>query len=684
MLWTKRDHNKTGQPSRWQGLPLGILLGLAFLLLTAGRSSIDLFSTVRSDRVLVALIHSGTASTVVVGQIVFHVAVLLTLHALLGLLAFAMARLTERGCGPIAGRRALVSGWFCLIGAWILLTNIQLYPSTTHSSPGTWLRADWHGVNAANSLGAAILALIGSVLWRLRGTVRNLQSLRRAAVPVGATALAAVLATYGFHTPESRAAANPAHPNVILLGIDSLRADVAINSGGFVETPNISAFLQDAKILTNTTTPLARTFPSWMSILTGQHPVSTNARFNLMPRREVHDGNTIGDLLRARGYRTIYATDEVRFANIDASYGFDQTVTPRVGITDFLLGNANDLPLPNLLSSLPISRWLFPSTYANRAAWVTYKPASFLHRLDTEIQPAGPTFLAIHLTLAHWPYYYGGVEKPVFSPSWREMYGLAVPAVDRQFADVMAMLRRKGLLDNAIVVVLSDHGEALGKRSDSIMGRFGTPDEIGHSMWGHGTSVLSPNQFQVLFAFRGFGAAGLQGPARIDAPASLEDLKPTVMDLLGARPAEIGPVDGRSLRGILEGGAPGPEVVDRIRYTETDVNTPKLLAGQIDEKGLIREAASFYEIEPSRGWAQLRRDKLRIILDRKERAAMQGDFLLAAIPSETKTGQFEYVFLDRRLPVPMRFRTRPDEARLPEAAHLWDALHARFHGELGG
>ena len=264
------------------------------------------------------------------------------------------------------------------------------------------------------------------------------------------------------------------------------------------------------------------------------------------------------------------------------------------------------------------------------------------------------------------------------------MYGLAVPAVDRQFADVMTMLRRKGLLDDAIVVVLSDHGEALGKRSDSLMGRYGKPDEIGHSMWGHGTSVLSPHQFQVLLAVRGFGSVDTAGPARLRVPASLEDIKPTIMDFLGATPDEIGPVDGMSLRALIEGATPAPAILERIRFTETDVNTPKLLAGQIDEKGLIREAASFYEVEPTRGWSQLRKDRLPILLDRKQRAAMQGDFLLAAVPRDTKTGQFDYVFLDRKLPVPVRFRERPDATRAPEAARLWDALHSRFPGELDG
>lgn len=684
MLRFTRHSAKPEQPHPRQGLWFGIGLGLLFLGLTCFRSFSDLFSTVRSDRVLVALVHSGASSPLIASQIAFYVVVLLALHALLGVLAFAMARLSERAFGRVASRRALVTGWFSLFGAWILLENIRRFPSSSHSSPGTWLRGDWHGITLSGVVGAVILAIVITILWRLRGAMAASRPVRRLALPVSGAAVAVVLSTSGFHFSESRAVADPDKPNVIFVGIDSLRCDIAINSGGFVETPNIGHFLRDAKVFTDTTTPLARTFPSWMSILTGQHPVSTNARFNLMPRALVNEGRTIGDLLQERGYRTIYATDEVRFANINETYGFDQTITPRIGTTDFLLGNANDLPLPNLLSGLPITRWLFPNTYANRAAWVTYRPESFLRRLDTEIQPSGPTFLAVHLTLAHWPYWYGGLAKPVFSPTWREMYGFAVPAVDRQFAGVMDILRRKGLLDNAIVVVLSDHGEALGKRSDTLMSRFGKPEEIGGSIWGHGTSVLSPHQFQVLLAFRGFGSADFKGAGHLPEPASLEDIKPTIMELLGARTGEIGPVDGQSLGPVLRGETPPAELVDRIRFTETDVNTPKLLAGQIDEKGLIKEAASFYEIEPMRGWSQLRADGLSTLLNRKQRAAMQGDLLLAAIPRDTQEGQYDFLLLNRKFPLPMRLTGRPDATLHPDGARLWDALHDRFPGELGG
>ncbi len=78
----------------------------------------------------------------------------------------------------------------------------------------------------------------------------------------------------------------------------------------------------------------------------------------------------------------------------------------------------------------------------------------------------------------------------------------------------MQLLADKHVLDNAIVVLLSDHGEALGAEEDSMLRTTGTSREIWDSLWGHGTSVMSPNQYQVLLAMRAFGRARLPGPTR--------------------------------------------------------------------------------------------------------------------------------------------------------------------------
>ena len=170
------------------------------------------------------------------------------------------------------------------------------------------------------------------------------------------------------HRAPAKSAAGHERPHVILLGIDSLRLDQLRRFGGTGVTKHLDRFLAEADIVRDTTTPVARTFPSWTAILTGRSPSVTGARFNLASREVVQANPTLGDVLREAGYRTIYSTDEVRFANFDETYGFDQVVTPPIGAADFVLGNYNELPLVSVVANSRLGQWLFPYSYANRGA----------------------------------------------------------------------------------------------------------------------------------------------------------------------------------------------------------------------------------------------------------------------------------------------------------------------------
>jgi hypothetical protein len=394
----------------------------------------------------------------------------------------------------------------------------------------------------------------------------------------------------------------------------------------------------------------------------------------------VQEGDTLADALRAQGYRSVFATDEVRFANFDASYGFDQLITPPIGASDFVIGTIGDLPLVNVLAGTRVGDWLFPAIHANRAAAVTYRPAQFIARLERELEVTQPSFLAIHLTLAHWPYSWAGHEIPTTPQEYRPGYRAALEEVDRQFTDVLAVLERKGVLDNAILVVLSDHGEALGFPSDSMLRATGTSREIWDSLWGHGTSVMSPHQYGVLLALRGFGRARLPGsPAVHDWPVTLEDVRPTLQELAtGTAPQDV---DGISLLPYLAATRSADALDSRVRFTETCFNTIKMMEGKITPSGLVTEGAVYYETVPDTGWVQLRPERLDEIMAKKQRAALSRDSLLAAIPSWSDD-TVSYLYTTRASPLPRRLTGRPDASRDPEAARLWDALQARFPGEL--
>jgi hypothetical protein len=574
-----------------------------------------------------------------------------------------------------------VTGWYIWLVGLAMAANVIWHPSSRFASPNSWLLTEIFGIQLATVLLVATGVLVSFLLVRAARRLRRLAA--GPLIGIAGMATAALLAAIVLPLATavaSRSGLVARSPHVVIIGVDSLRADLTEARSGATVTPHIDAYLSAAHRFNDTTTPLARTYGSWVSILTGRHPVSTHARYNLMPRALIEDGVTLPDTLRARGYRTIYATDEVRFANIDQSFGFDQLVTPPIGAADFLLGYAGDMPLVNLLATTGVGGWLFPANHANRAAHATYEPEDFVDRLDDEITIERPTLLTVHLTLSHWPYNWAGLAKPTTPQQFRPAYRRAIEEVDRQFQQVMDVLAKKGVLENAIVVVLSDHGEALGAESDSMLRKTGTSREVWDSLWGHGTSVMSPHQYSVLLAMRAFGRATLPGlPGVHDWPVSLEDVRPTLEEIAtGQAP---GGVDGISLLPYLAEPALASRLAMRVRFTETDFNTPSTLAGRYEASGIIDEAAVFYELDPGSGWMQLRREKLPILLARKQRAALSSSSLLAAIP-DPDGRHLRFLYTDRHNPLPRVLEGRPDPGRDPEAARLWDALQARFDGEL--
>ena len=612
--------------------------------------------------------------------IVFGLAVLL-LHILLGLLAFMLARMCRVAFPGLRAERLSSLTVLCvvLLFALALAANAAWYPASRFAAEDSWLQGAWAGFAPLVWIGAvAAAALAGVATLAIRRSRWSPRSWPHGAVALAVLACAGLFATRnGAH---SAPASDNVRPHIVVIGIDSMRDDLSEAAADALLTPHIGAFLAGSARFGDTTSPLARTYPAWVSILTGRHPVATNARFNLMPRDLVREGDTLPHALHAAGYRSVYATDEVRFANFDGTYGFDQLITPPTGAADFVVPTLGDIPLVNVVLNTRLGAWLFPNMHANRAAAVTYQPGRFVDRLDRELDVSGPSFLAIHLTLAHWPYSWAGRPQPSNAQEYRPAYRSALREVDRQFEAVLAMLSRKGVLDNAIVIVLSDHGEALGFPSDSILRKTGTSAEVWDSLWGHGTSVLSPHQYRVLFAMRAFGAAHLPGPPGVrDWPVSLEDVRPTLQELAtGDAPRDV---DGISLVPYLAGHAPASALDDRVRFTETCFNTVKLMEGKITKSGLVSEAGVYYEVVPATGWVQLRPDRLPEILGRKQRAALSRDGLLAAIPSWTD-GSVAYLYADHREPAPRRLETVPDPAIDPEAARLWKALQERFPGEL--
>ncbi len=660
------------------GLLIAVLGSELFLALTFLRAWGDANSMIFRTNIIDATLNEPIWGTALAWHIAAFAGALLLVHFVLGVAIWCLAKLSRRAW-PSSGNslRVWTAFWLVLATGWILVANATWFPSTALGKPyAGFAQAPLLGLNA---LDIATMVVGGVAAWVLGQAALTLWPLarRHAKWTAGAlTAGASAAAFASFGLPGHEPGTSRDKPHVIVIGLDSLRPDALRAPDGRNLAPAINEFLAGSVIFSDTLTPLARTFPSWTSIVSGKHPHSTGAVINLLTRELIDEGDTLPRLLGEAGYRTVYATDEVRFSNLDESYGFEEMLAPPMGAADFLLGFFSDSPFMNLLVNTGAGELLFPYAYANRAIARIYDPDTFVRRIVNGVHFDEPTLLAAHFTLVHWPYTWASTSLEEKEAAMHDKYRRAVERLDQQFADLMSALRERGALDNAIVVVLSDHGESLGEAS-SVAGDAHARRHVRYTekSVGHGTSVFARNQYQVLLAMRSFGAEQVPTPAgtRITAPASLEDITPTLTEALGLHPR--GTFDGTSWLPELRGAAV-EDRAPRVRFMETEFTPPGFASGAILTRTNVRGVAAYYRVDAETDRVLIRPERLPTLLANREYAVVRGEEMLATVPSES-TREQHVLYVEGPGSAPVWFSS-PPTAAAGAPYELWNALSARF------
>jgi predicted AlkP superfamily pyrophosphatase or phosphodiesterase len=435
-------------------------------------------------------------------------------------------------------------------------------------------------------------------------------------------------------------------PNIIIVGIDGLRPDALGYFDGANNTPHLDKLLNRSVVFGEALTPLARTFPAWVSLLTGQYPTHSGVRFDLADQHQLSFNNSLPSILRSKlGYETIFAMDETRFSNIEKNLGFDTLITPPVGFNDFLLGTFNDFPLSNLLINTQIGKWLFPYSYGNRPAFVTYDPDSFLALMNDELKKPRlkPVFLAVHFCLPHFPYFW---SRYTFQQTTSGLahYHKAVERTDQQVGDFLASLKQLGLLDNAIVVLLSDHGEALELSGDRIteadaylpsVAAKTVPHfypksfelEAVNQSAGHGTDVLGLSQYHSVFAFTRYGVS-IQ-PRLVPGLVSLLDLKATLLAMVGLKADQK--QDGVSLAPIVLNDSE-TVIQNGHFFIESDFSPQAVRTVHPETRQLLFEGIDFFQIDPLTTKLTVKQDMGTIIISSKQYADVYKNWILALYP----------------------------------------------------
>ncbi len=347
-----------------------------------------------------------------------------------------------------------------------------------------------------------------------------------------------------------RGAEEAEQPDVLLITVDSLRADRPGFAGGQVRTPNMDRLAEGAVIFTSAYSPAPQTLPSLASLLTGLYPAAHGARLDGGSR--LGEGiETLASLLKKQGYTTAaFPAARALHPKHGLALGFD---TYREAFEDVpRLAVADTLGLPANQVADRALEWLEAAAPSQRIfLWVNFFDPHYFHT------PPSP-----------WKEQYEEVP-----------YDGEVAQVDHEIGRLLDGLKEHGREGKTIVVLAGNHGEGLGDGGEQFYG-----------------ILLRESTLRVPLVVRQPRAETIS--RRVADPVSLVDVTPTLLDLLGIPMARK--MDGVSLAGLIrEGGAPPPP---RSLYFETLV--PQHLFGWASLRG-VRSGHLKYVEAPGTAWRAL-------------------------------------------------------------------------------
>ena len=323
---------------------------------------------------------------------------------------------------------------------------------------------------------------------------------------------------------EEPSASRSGDNNVILVSIDSLRADHLRCYGYERETsPNIDRIAAQAAVFQNAFSQSAWTLPSHASMLTGLLPSEHGLIFydneGLGGKKEFgvldEDVTTLAEILKSRGYACL-------------SYNGGAWIDP-----DFGLGQGFDL-----------YTWggrYFRDNVPKTIDWIRAhreeKFFVFLHAYDVH-----PPFVDAPRTNSFFDYKGPLKLEEITSEKVESLdsaeyqylvsqYDAAVLRADEALGSLFSLLEEAGLAEKTILILTADHGEMLGE----------------HGKWGH-IYPLFEELMRVPLIIRVPGVKGISVSRLV--PGTIGIL-PTVLDLLGIR--EAGDLAKNSLAPLLRG-----------------------------------------------------------------------------------------------------------------------------------
>ncbi len=355
-----------------------------------------------------------------------------------------------------------------------------------------------------------------------------------------------------------------ARPNILIIASDAIRPDhFGVNGYRRDTTPRIDEIIRRSAQFRGVMTAVPRTFPSWVSILTSQYPLTHNIK-HMFPRSRERNVrfDSACNTLNGLGYRTAVVSDFAGdiFPRIDL--GFGKVLAPNMNfsilVKQIILEKQTFLfPfITNRLGALFFPEIRGIAKYSQHGQ-VTDETIDLI-----ESTRGNPFFITVFYSITHFPFaapypYYGRYAERNYRGPYKyykqvviqmaggtaqahedsqadrdqvvALYDGCLALFDREVGRLFDYLERRGMLDNTIVVITSDHGENL---YDKDLGM------------GHGEHLKGYPALEVPLIIHSPKLGQEQKTTHAGIFSSI-DIMPTVFDLAGiARPASF---HGRSL-----------------------------------------------------------------------------------------------------------------------------------------
>src|SRR5579863_10444122 len=320
--------------------------------------------------------------------------------------------------------------------------------------------------------------------------------------------------------PGLKAATEKPSPNVVVITIDTLRAD-HVGCYGYkqIRTPNIDALAADGARFERAYTPVPVTLPAHTAIFTGTYP-TLSGMHDFSGNTLNPSQSTLASVLKQRGYATAAV---IGSAVLDSRFGLNKGFDFYYDHFDFnrlLESNLEEMERPgNVVADVALD-WL-------------------------DKNHGSKFFLWMHLYDPHYPY-----RPPApYSEQYKDrLYDGEIAFADAQVGRLIAYLKAKSVYSNTLIVLSGDHGESLGEHGERT-----------HGFFIYNATLHVP----VIVHLPGTTAAQV-----VPELANLTDLMPTVLQALKIEvPAQV---QGRSLLALL---TPKPaearESESRSLYAET-------------------------------------------------------------------------------------------------------------------